>query len=202
MDGSLAVSAPLDVARTLARYRLWGEDPANRLSGNVFRRAVRVDGHWRGYEVSWTGAPDDVRLRVTVPGARSARVVDAALAEARHICGVDLDVASFYRGAAADPVLGGLITRHYGLPADVVAAAVRDAGRCDMRPAGQSGVCLHREGEAGAALWDPGSRERRDRLRVSRAGRDGSRASRRAERHAADDAEGRVHRGFGKARRL
>jgi DNA-3-methyladenine glycosylase II len=115
MDGSLAVSGPLDVARTLARYRLWGEDPANRLSDNVFRRAVRVDGRWRGYEVSWTGGRDDVRLRVTVPGARSARVVDAALAEARHICGVDLDVASFYRGAAADPVLAGLITQHYGL---------------------------------------------------------------------------------------
>jgi DNA-3-methyladenine glycosylase II len=115
MDGSVAVSGPLDVARTLARYRLWGEDPTNRLSDGVFRRAVRVDGQWRGYEVSWTGGPDDVRLRVTVPGARSARVVDAALAEARHICGADFDVASFYRGAADDPVLAGLITRHYGL---------------------------------------------------------------------------------------
>ena len=115
MEGSLAVSGPLDVARTLARYRLWGEDPANRLSDNVFRRAVRAEGQWRGYEVSWTGGPDDVRLRVTVPGARSARVVDAALTDARHVCGVDLDVASFYRGAAADPVLADLITRHYGL---------------------------------------------------------------------------------------
>ena len=115
MDGSLAVSGPLDVARTLARYRLWGEDPANRLSDSVFRRAVRVDGQWRGYEVSWTGGPDDVRLRVTVPGARSARVVDAALADVRHVCGVDLDVASFYRVAAADRVLADLITRHYGL---------------------------------------------------------------------------------------
>jgi len=115
MDVSLAVSGPLDVARTLARYRLWGEDPANRLSDNVFLRAVRVEGRWRGYEISWTGGPDDVRLHVKVPDARSARVLDAALAEARHICGVDLDVASFYRGAAADPVLAGLIRRHYGL---------------------------------------------------------------------------------------
>jgi DNA-3-methyladenine glycosylase II len=115
MDGSVAVSGPLDVARTLARYHLWGEDPTNRLSDGVFRRAVRVDGQWRGYEVTWTGGPDEARLRVTVPGARSARVIDAALVEVRHICGADLDVASFYRWAADDPVLAGLITRHYGL---------------------------------------------------------------------------------------
>ena len=109
------MSGPLDVARTLARYHLWGEDPTNRLSDGVFRRAVRVGGRWCGYEVTWTGGPDEVRLRVTVPGARSARVMDAALVEARHICGVDLDVASFYRWAADDSVLAGLITRHYGL---------------------------------------------------------------------------------------
>src|SRR5262249_30716473 len=72
-------------------------------------------GQWRGYEVTWMGGPDDVQLRVNVPGARTARVVDAALAEARHIVGADLDVASFYREAADDPVLAGLIPRHYGL---------------------------------------------------------------------------------------
>ena len=115
MDGSLVVSGPLDMARTLSRFHLWGEDPANRLSGGVFRRAVKVDGSWRAYELTWAGGPDGARLRVSVPGARSARVVDGALAEVRHICGLDLDVASFYRSAAADPVLGELITRLYGL---------------------------------------------------------------------------------------
>ena len=115
MDASLVVSGPLDVAHTLSRFRLWGEDPANRLSDGVFRRAVRVDGRWRGYELTWTGGPDDTRLRVSVPGARGARALDAALAEARHICALDLDVASFYRTAAADPTLAGLIPRLYGL---------------------------------------------------------------------------------------
>ena len=47
MDASIAVSAPLDVARTLMRFRLWGEDPANRLSDGVFRRAIKVDDQWR-----------------------------------------------------------------------------------------------------------------------------------------------------------
>lgn len=115
MDGSFAVSGPLDVSRTLARYHLWGEDPTNRLADGVFRRAVRVDGRWCGYELTWTGVPDEVRLRVAVPGSRNARVVDAALGEARHICGADLDMAAFYRRAADDPVLGGLVVRHYGL---------------------------------------------------------------------------------------
>ena len=115
MDGTLVASGPLDVARTLSRFRLWGEDPANRLANGVFRRAISVDGRWRGYELTWTGGPDEARLRVSVPGARSARVVDAVVAEARHICGLDLDVASFYRAAAADPVLAALIPRLYGL---------------------------------------------------------------------------------------
>jgi DNA-3-methyladenine glycosylase II len=115
MDGSLVVSGPLDVARTLSRFHLWGEDPTNRLSDGVFRRAVNVDGRWHGYELSWAGGRDETRLRVSVPGARNARVVDAALAEVKHICGLDLDVPSFYRRAAADPVLAGLIPRLYGL---------------------------------------------------------------------------------------
>jgi DNA-3-methyladenine glycosylase II len=115
MDGRVVVSGPLDVARTLARYHLWGEDPTNRLTDGVFRRAVRVDGEWRGYEVTWAGSPDDVRLRVTVPGARSARVLEAVMREVRHICGADLDLTAFYRAAAADPALADLIARHYGL---------------------------------------------------------------------------------------
>ena len=115
MERSLVVAGPLDVARTLARFRLWGEDPANRLSDNVFRRALQVDGRWRGYGFTWTGGPDEARLTVSVPGAKSARSVDAAVAEVRHICGLDLDLAAFYRAAAADPVLARLIPRLYGL---------------------------------------------------------------------------------------
>lgn len=115
MERSFVVAGPLDVAGTLARFHLWGEDPANRLSGGVFRRALKVDGRWRGYELTWTGGPDEARLTVSVPGARSARSVDAAVAEVRHICGLDMDLGSFYRAAAADPVLARLIPRLYGL---------------------------------------------------------------------------------------
>jgi 3-methyladenine DNA glycosylase/8-oxoguanine DNA glycosylase len=115
MDASLVVSGPLDVPPTLSRFSLWGEDPVNLLSDGVFRRAIRVHGRWHGYELTWTGGPDETRLRVSVPGSRAGRVLEAAVAQVRRICALDLDVASFYRAAADDPALGGLIPRLYGL---------------------------------------------------------------------------------------
>jgi DNA-3-methyladenine glycosylase II len=115
MNGHLVVPGPLDVAQTLARFRTWGEDPVNQVSDGTFRRAVAVDGRWHGYELHWTGGAEAVRLEVSLPGTRRARVLDAALAEVRHICGLDFDVASFYRAARRDPVLASLVPRLYGL---------------------------------------------------------------------------------------
>jgi DNA-3-methyladenine glycosylase II len=115
MEASLEIPAPLDLTRTLARFQTWGDDPVNRLSDGVFRRAVRVDARWHGYELRWAGAPDEARVHVTVPGARSPRVLAAAVAEARRICGADLDLDAFYRVAKADPVLGDLAARLHGL---------------------------------------------------------------------------------------
>lgn len=115
MEASFVAPGPLDVPRTLARFQLWGEDPANRLSDGVFRRAVKWGGAWRGYELRWSGGPDSPRLAVSVPGVRSARAVDAALSEVRRICGLDLDLPSFYRLAAGDAVLGRLARQLYGL---------------------------------------------------------------------------------------
>jgi len=78
-------------------------------------RAVDVAGTWHGYELRWSGPIDGARLSVSVPGSRSARVLDAAVTEARHLCGLDVDLEGFYRDAAADPVLGALIVRLRGL---------------------------------------------------------------------------------------
>jgi DNA-3-methyladenine glycosylase II len=115
MNVSLSAPGPLDVASTLSRYRRWGDDPVNRLEDGRFRRALQVDGRWHGYDLSWTDDAGPVQLTIAVPGTRSRRVVDAAVAEARHVLGLDLDVAAFYRAAAADPVLTGLIPRLRGL---------------------------------------------------------------------------------------
>src|SRR3989304_3292539 len=74
MKTEIRVEGCLDVPRTLQRFHLFGEDPANRLSPGVFRRAVKVAGRWRGYEVRWRGSVDGVRLLVSTPRERSTRV--------------------------------------------------------------------------------------------------------------------------------
>jgi DNA-3-methyladenine glycosylase II len=115
MKIALAADGPLDAAATLARYHLWGEDPANRLDGDVFRRVLRVDGRLLPYEVRWAGTVDDARLTVTVPDARGAAVERAATAEVRRIFGLEFDLAGFYRMAKGDPALAPLVEPLYGL---------------------------------------------------------------------------------------
>jgi DNA-3-methyladenine glycosylase II len=115
MKTEIPVEGCLDVPRTLQRFHLFGEDPANRLSPGVFHRAVKVAGRWRGYEVRWRGRLDGPTLLVSTPGERSARVLEAAAAEVTRICGLGLDVDGFYRLAEEDPVLGFLVPRLRGL---------------------------------------------------------------------------------------
>jgi DNA-3-methyladenine glycosylase II len=115
MNVSLATDGPLDVAATLARYRLWGEDPANRVDDDVFRRVLRHDGALVPYEVRWSGPVEDVRLTIHVPGARASAVASAAVAEVRRLFGLEFDLPGFYRMAKADPALAPLVEPLYGM---------------------------------------------------------------------------------------
>ena len=115
MKTEIRVNGPLDVPRTLERYRVWGEDPVNRLDHDVFVRAIRVAGAWRGYELRWAGPVDAARLLVSTPGSRSTRVLEAAIDEVGRICGLGLDVETFYAAAKQDPVLGPLVPQLWGL---------------------------------------------------------------------------------------
>lgn len=115
MNLTLACDGPLDVPATLARYQIWGEDPANRVDGDVFRRVLRVGDALLPYEVRWTGPVDDVRLRVDVPGARGPGVAAAVAAEVRRVFGFDFDLPGFYRMAKADPALAPLVAPLYGM---------------------------------------------------------------------------------------
>lgn len=115
MNLSLVVDGPLDVAATLARYRIWGEDPANRLDDGVFRRVLRLDGRLLPYEVRWQGGVDDARLLVSIPGARGPGTAAAVTHEVRQIFGLDFDLPGFYRMAKADPALAPLLEPLYGL---------------------------------------------------------------------------------------
>ena len=115
MNVSLASDGPLDVAATLARYRLWGEDPANQVDDDVFRRVLRHGGALLPYEVRWRGSAEDVRLDIRIPGARSDAAGAAAAAEVRRLFGLDFDLPGFYRMAKADPALAPLVEPLYGM---------------------------------------------------------------------------------------
>ena len=114
MKAVLPVDGPLDPSATLARYRIWGEDPANRVSDDRFRRVLRLDGRLVPYEVRWSGPIDEARLTIDVPGERGSTVRDAVLGEVRRIFGLDFDLPGFYRMAKGDPALAALITPLYG----------------------------------------------------------------------------------------
>ena len=115
MKIALVADGPLDAAATLARYHLWGEDPANRLDGDVFRRIVRVDGRLLPYEVRWSGAVDDTRLEVVVPDAAGRSVERTVTTEVRRVFGLEFDLAGCYRMAMADRALAPLVEHLYGL---------------------------------------------------------------------------------------
>src|SRR5688572_21423060 len=115
MNLSLTCDGPLDVAATLARYRIWGEDPTNRVEDDVLRRVLRAGGALLPYEVRWQGSVEDVRLEIRMPGTRATAVGDAATAEVRRLFGLDFDLPGFYRMAKADPALAPLIEPLYGM---------------------------------------------------------------------------------------
>jgi DNA-3-methyladenine glycosylase II len=112
----ISAEGPLDVGATLSRYRIWGEDPVNRLGDDgVFRRVLRLDGALHPYEVRGEGSVDDARLAVSVPTGRSPRVREAVSHEVRRIFGLDFDLTGFYRMAKADTALADLTSTLYGM---------------------------------------------------------------------------------------
>lgn len=111
----LPVDGPLDPRATLARYRLWGEDPANRVTDDAFRRVLRSDGGFTPYEVRWRGPVDDCELVISAPAARATRIREAIVGEVRRAFGLDFDLPGFYRMAKSDPALASLLTPLYGL---------------------------------------------------------------------------------------
>src|SRR5947208_3763050 len=115
MNIVLAPDGPLHAGATLARYHLWGEDPANRLADGAFLRVLRRPGRLVPYEVRPTGPVDDARLAVRIPRARDVATGAAVAAEVRRIFGLDFDLPGFYRMAKADPVLATLVEPLYGM---------------------------------------------------------------------------------------
>ncbi len=115
MNILLAPDGPLHAGATLARFHLWGEDPANRLVGNALLRVLRFGDRLLAYEVRAGGTVDEPRLAVRVPGIHDAAIREAVTREVRRLFGLDFDLGGFYRMAKGDPALGPLVEPLYGL---------------------------------------------------------------------------------------
>src|SRR5437899_11958822 len=115
MNIVLAPDGPLHAGATLARYHLWGEDPANRLADGALLRVLRYHGRLVPYAVRATGPVDDARLAMRIPGVRDASTGEAVAAEVRRIFGLHFDLSGFYRMAKSDAVLAALVEPLYGM---------------------------------------------------------------------------------------
>src|SRR5438876_11257599 len=115
MNIVLAPDGPLHAGATLARYHLWGEDPANRLADGALLRVLRYHGRLVPYAVRATGPVDDARLAMRIPGVRDASTGEAVAAEVRRIFGLHFDLSGFYRMRKSDAVLAPLVEPPTGL---------------------------------------------------------------------------------------
>src|SRR3989442_10618417 len=103
MNIVLAPDGPLHAGATLARYHLWGEDPANRLADGALLRVLRYHGRLVPYAVRATGPVDDARLAMRIPGVRDASTGEAVAAGGRRVFGLPFDLSRLYPMAQSGP---------------------------------------------------------------------------------------------------
>src|SRR5437867_7857513 len=115
MTFTLRFEGPLDPGKTLARYHLWGEDPATPVGPDSLCRVLRAGDRLHGYEVAWRGGPDAMRLMVSVTGVRDPQVLGVVRREVERIFGLSADLPLFYAMAKADRGLRALVPPLYGL---------------------------------------------------------------------------------------
>jgi DNA-3-methyladenine glycosylase II len=112
---ALRPAPPLDVDLTLARYRLWGTDPAHVYQQGAFYRVARATGGGVPFKLTAAGPAHRpaVTVRVEAPDTPARRA--AVRAEVRRLLGLDADLGGFYARAAEDPVLAPLVEPLFGL---------------------------------------------------------------------------------------
>src|SRR2546429_8235218 len=103
MNIVLAPDGPLHAGATLARYHLWGEDPANRLADGALLRVLRYQGRLVPYAVRATGPGDDARLAMRIPGVRDASTGEAGAAGGGGGFGLPLRLSRLFPGGENAP---------------------------------------------------------------------------------------------------
>ena len=116
MEFLIRPKTPFNLNLTLQRYRLFGRDAAHAYVDGVYHRVIEVADRLWIYALCEAGTPEEPVVRVHILGGRAqVRHRTAVEADVYSSLSLDLDLASFYDWASADPVLTRLIARCYGM---------------------------------------------------------------------------------------
>ncbi|MGH8066412.1 MAG: DNA-3-methyladenine glycosylase family protein [Candidatus Entotheonellia bacterium] len=116
MEFSIRPKAPFNLNLTLQRYRLFGQDAAHAYFDGVYHRVIKVADRLWVYTLCEAGTPEEPVVRVQILGGRAqVRHRTAVEADVYNSLSLDLDLASFYHWASADPILTQLIAHCYGM---------------------------------------------------------------------------------------
>lgn len=116
MEFSIRPKAPFNLNLTLQRYRLFGQDAAHAYVDGIYHRVIEVADRLWIYALCEAGTPEAPVVRVHILGGRAqVRQRTAVEADVYTSLSLDLDLASFYDWASADPILTQLIARCYGM---------------------------------------------------------------------------------------
>jgi DNA-3-methyladenine glycosylase II len=116
MEFSIRPKAPFNLDLTLQRYRLFGQDAAHAYVDGVYHRVIEVADRLWIYALCEAGTPEEPVVRVHILGGRAqVRHRTAVEADVYNSLSLDLDLASFYDWASADPILTQLIAHCYGM---------------------------------------------------------------------------------------
>jgi DNA-3-methyladenine glycosylase II len=121
----LSLDGPLDIPRTVERFRRWGDDLLDRWDGTTLLRTTRIAGAPVPYALCPLGTVEAPRMEVMV-------------ADPAHRAAIEREVRAMFVAAPAgaldalaarDPVVAGLAERHLGvrpiLISDGLAAIIR-----------------------------------------------------------------------------
>jgi DNA-3-methyladenine glycosylase II len=116
MEFLIRPKAPFNLNLTLQRYRLFGEDAAHAYVDGVYHRVIEVADRLWIYALCEAGTPEEPVVRVHILGSRAqVRLRTSVEADVYNALSLDLDLASFYDWASADPILTQLIAHCYGM---------------------------------------------------------------------------------------
>lgn len=107
----LSLEGPLDIPRTVERFRRWGDDLVDRWDGTTLLRTVRVGGIAVPYALRPLGTVAAPRAEVMVGDAAQRAAIE------REVRGMFVGApdGALAQLAARDPVVAGLAERHLGV---------------------------------------------------------------------------------------